>query len=281
MMNSKLKSWIIAIIVIIILLIPIFVDYFNANKISTIKKYDSFSELVNKGGFIVSYVGDSSETYESKKEIMLNLKKQYNTDSTPAEFDFIAFDKLSDEDIEKFQKDNSNFKKDTWIITNEKSTVYLSNDELSETELSKLVNKYLNHVVEEDEIAYKTVSTYAEYMKVIKSKNTIMTVFGRNSCYYCNKFKPVYNDIAKEKNIDIYYIDSDSFAKDEYEKIMNSELVIPAKCTDSKEKDLPLSSGFGTPLTIFTKKGKSVDCISGYINSASLESKLKSVGMID
>ena len=115
-MNSKLKSWIIAIVVIIILLIPIFVDYFNANKISTIKKYDSFSELVNKGGFIVSYVGDSSETYESKKEIMLNLKKQYNTDSTPAEFDFIAFDKLSDEDIEKFQKDNSNFKKDTWII---------------------------------------------------------------------------------------------------------------------------------------------------------------------
>ena len=266
-MNSKLKSWIIAIIVIIILLIPIFVDYFNANNISSIKKYDSFSELVNKGGFIVSYVGDSSETYESKKEIMLNLKKQYNTDSTPAEFDFIAFDKLSDED--------------TWIITNEKSTIYLSNDELSETELSKLVNKYLNHVVEEDEIAYKTVSTYAEYMKVIKSKNTIMTVFGRNSCYYCNKFKPVYNDIAKEKNIDIYYIDSDSFDKDEYEKIMKSELVIPAKCTDSKEKDLPLSSGFGTPLTIFTKKGKSVDCISGYVNSASLESKLKSVGMID
>ena len=117
-------------------------------------------------------------------------------------------------------------------------------------------------------------------MKVIKSKNVIMTVFGRNSCYWCNKFKPVYNEVAQEQNVEIYYIDSDSFDKDEYNKILNSGLNIPAKCTESKEKDLPLSSGFGTPLTIFTKKGKEIDCIGGYVNKASLESKLKSVGMI-
>ena len=47
----------------------------------------------------------------------------------------------------------------------------------------------------------------------------------------------------------------------------------------SKE-ETPLSSGFGTPLTLYLKNGKVVGCISGYVNKEKLETKLKSVGMM-
>lgn len=276
-MSRTLRSWIIAIVIIIILLIPIYVDYYKNNRIENLKTYSSYTELLNKNGFAVIYVGKDVDT---KVDTLKNLKKEFNTSETSAEFKTIDNSNISDDDKTSFEKESIDLTKTSWIILNEKEVVYQSSEDLSETQLETLINKYLNHIIPEEEISYKTVSTYDEYMKVIKSKNVIMTVFGRNSCYWCNKFKPVYNEVAKEQGVDIYYIDSDSFDKDEYNKILNSGLNIPAKCTDDKEKDLPLSSGFGTPLTIFTKKGKEVDCIGGYVNKASLESKLKSVGMI-
>ena len=276
-MSRTLRSWIIAIVIIIILLIPIYVDYYKNNNVETIKSYNAYTELVNKNGFAVIYVGKDAD---SKVDTLKNLKKEFNTSETSAEFKTIDNSKINETDKTSFSNESIDLDKTSWIILNEKEVAYQSSEDLSEKQLETLINKYLNHIIPEEEIAYKTVSTYDEYMKVIKSKNVIMTVFGRNSCYWCNKFKPIYNEVAQEQGVDIYYIDSDSFDKDEYNKILNSGLNIPAKCTDSKEKDLPLSSGFGTPLTIFTKKGKEVDCIGGYVNKASLESKLKSVGMI-
>ena len=276
-MSRTLRSWIIAIVIIIILLIPIYVDYYKNNNVETIKSYNAYTELVNKNGFAVIYVGKDAD---SKVDILKNLKKEFNTSETSAEFKTIDNSKINETDKTSFSNESIDLDKTSWIILNEKEVAYQSSEDLSEKQLETLINKYLNHIIPEEEIAYKTVSTYDEYMKVIKSKNVVMTVFGRNSCYWCNKFKPIYNEVAQEQGADIYYIDSDSFNKDEYNKILNSGLNIPAKCTESKEKDLPLSSGFGTPLTIFTKKGKEIDCIGGYVNKASLESKLKSVGMI-
>lgn len=276
-MSRTLRSWIIAIVIIIILLIPIYVDYYKNNNVETIKSYNAYTELVNKNGFAVIYVGKDAD---SKVDILKNLKKEFNTSETSAEFKTIDNSKINETDKTSFSNESIDLDKTSWIILNEKEVAYQSSEDLSEKQLETLINKYLNHIIPEEEIAYKTVSTYDEYMKVIKSKNVVMTVFGRNSCYWCNKFKPIYNEVAQEQGVDIYYIDSDSFNQDEYNKILNSGLNIPAKCTDSKEEDLPLSSGFGTPLTIFTKKGKEIDCIGGYVNKASLESKLKSVGMI-
>ena len=57
------------------------------------------------------------------------------------------------------------------------------------------------------------------------------------------------------------------------------DLIVPAKCS-SEGKEFKLSDGFGTPLTLFTKDGKVVDCISGYVNRSSLIDKLKTNNMI-
>ncbi len=128
-------------------------------------------------------------------------------------------------------------------------------------------------------VAYKTVSTYEEYKKIVDSDKVTMAVFGRNSCSWCNKYKPIYNEVAEEKKVDIYYFDSDSFNKKEYEKIMNMDLKILAHCNrDGVEKSL--SDGFGTPLTLFTSNGKTIDCIGGYVEKEELLTKLEEVGMI-
>ena len=47
-----------------------------------------------------------------------------------------------------------------------------------------------------------------------------MAVFGRNTCFYCNKFKPVYNAVAEKYDLDIYYFDSDNYDSKEYSKII-------------------------------------------------------------
>ena len=127
--------------------------------------------------------------------------------------------------------------------------------------------------------AYKTVSTYEEYKQIVDSDKIVMAVFGRNSCSWCNKFKPIYNEVAEEENVDIYYFDSDSFDEDEYQKIRNMGLKIPAECTsDQTEKDL--SDNFGTPLSLFTQNGETIGCIGGYVDKTELLAKLKEIGMI-
>ena len=97
--------------------------------------------------------------------------------------------------------------------------------------------------------------------------------------FYCNKFKPVYNAVSEKYDVDIYFFDSLSYDKTEYDKITNMDLIVPAKC-NSNGTEFKLSDGFGTPLTLFTKKGKVVDCISGYVNRESLIDKLKTNKMI-
>jgi len=132
------------------------------------------------------------------------------------------------------------------------------------------------------EVGYKTVETYDAFMEVIKTDKVVMTVFGRNSCSWCEKFKPVYSKLASEHNLDIYYLDSDSFDSNEFGRIlMESELIIPEDCRDvAKNPDGLLSGVFGTPLTLFVKNGEAIDCISGYLNEDNLLAKLKTVGMV-
>ena len=135
-----------------------------------------------------------------------------------------------------------------------------------------------NYITEKNK-SYKVVNTFNEYKKLVKSDELIMSVFGRNSCAYCNLFKVVYNALAEKYDYSVYYFDSDVFDKNEYTKIINMDLIVPGKC-DSYGNDFKLSDGFGTPLTIFTQNGKIVDCISGYANRDKLMEKLISLKMI-
>ena len=69
------------------------------------------------------------------------------------------------------------------------------------------------------------------------------------------------------------------YSKISYSKIINMDLTVPAKC-NTEGVEFKMYEGFGTPLTIFTKNGKVIDCISGYVNRNSLIEKLKNNNLI-
>lgn|SRR5574344_2138027 len=274
-MKGNLKSWIIGIVIVLVLLIPIVVDYFN-NKTVKVISYDKYSELAKKSDFAVVYFGDlSSKEYTSIKENLVAMHKEFDINVRA-----VDMTKLTSDEKTKLKEVNATFDNaSVYVFLKDASVSYATSDSLTKTKLETLINKYYKNIIPDEEVAYKTVSTYDEYMKVVSSKNVVMTVFGRNTCSWCNKFKPIYNEVASEYKVDIYFIDSDSFNADEYKKIMNSSIKIPASCTETG-KEASLADGFGTPLTIFTKKSKSIDCISGYVDKDNLVSKLKTVGML-
>ena len=272
---EKVKKMLLPVLLVVILLSPIIVNYVNNKKIAVVS-YDDYVSNVAKEKVTLTYFGDpSSDEYAAIKEELIDLKSKYSIKVTT-----VNTTKLTETEKQTLTSSNEKFSsKSVYVISQNGEIVKIVDKVTENVNLDTQLNKYINNVIPDDEVAYKTVSTYKEFMNIYKSKKVTMHVFGRNTCYYCNIFKPVYNEVAAENNLDIYYYDSDSFNSDEYSKILNSGINIPAECTTSKE-ETPLSSGFGTPLTLYLKNGKVVGCISGYVNKDKLETKLKSVGMM-
>ena len=138
----------------------------------------------------------------------------------------------------------------------------------------ELINKHLYNIIPESEIAYKVLSTANQYIKKVNSKDYTVAVFGIDNCTYCDLYLPVVNDIANKYNLDIYYFNRDQYDEDEYEKIMDLDFEIPAKCTTTGYST-SMSKSFPKPMTIITKNGKFVDCIRGYVTEDTVLKMLK------
>lgn len=272
-MKDKLKSWLVPLIIVAVLAIPIVVNYVKSKTLTKID-FEDFTESISTTDFALTYIGDlKADTYSDLQKSLVELKNKYDTT-----VEVISKSDLTDDNWNSIKEAGTDIADNAYVFVRDGEIVYAASN-LTSDRVDVLINKYLNNVIPDGEVYYKTFTTYKEYMKLVNSKNVTMAVFGRNSCTWCNKFKPIYNDVANEYNVDIYYVDSDSFDSTEYSKILNSGLKILAKCNSTGEESL-LSDGFGTPLTIFTKNGETVDCISGYTNKTGLVSKLTEVGLI-
>lgn len=131
------------------------------------------------------------------------------------------------------------------------------------------INKTFYETISENEINYKTIDKANDYIKKVNSKEKTVAIFGYNDCSFCKLYLPVFNKVAKEKNVDLYYFNRDNYDKNEYNKIMQLDLTIPAKCSVD-DKELKFSEGFPKPMTIITKGGKLVDCLRGYVTEEDL-----------
>lgn len=274
---EKIKKILIPVLLIGILLLPIIVDYIKNNTVE-VRTYTEYTQDQKNSEFSLIYFGDvNSEKYESIEETLLELKKEYATKSIYS----VDNKKLTEEQTKELSEQDINVEKESaYVFIKNGDIVRIITESEKNVNLDAQVNKYLNNVIPEEEIAYKTISTFKEFDKLYKSKNAVMHVFGRNTCYYCNIFKPVYNDVAAENNLEVYYHDSDVIDSKEYNKILNSGVKIPAECTSTKEEQ-PLSKGFGTPLTLFTKNGKVIGCLTGYTNKTELISKLEKLEILN
>ena len=274
---------IIIVLVVLLLLVPIIVDVIKNKSIKEIKyaEYNSVLEDTAKFGFALVYVGEEDENISKtiKKTIDSHLPSEYAVNGY-----YMNAKDLSSEELASLTQDAS--KKSAYLFISNGEVIKTITDKLDSKTLNKYVDEYTVYTgdklngISEDMSHYKVLKTAKAYKKLVDDKKLVtMAVFGRDSCFYCNQFKPVYNTVAEEYNLNIYYFDSDSYDKTEYASIMKMGLMIPASCSDT-QKEVELSQGFGTPLTLFTKNGKVIDCISGYIGKKELVSKLKTVGMI-
>ena len=171
-------------------------------------------------------------------------------------------------------------KKPIFLVFDEGKVLGGFDSNLSETEANEMFRYYFYNEIPTKMINYKVLSTGDEYIKKVNSKEYTVAVFGYDACSFCNLYKPVFNKVAKDYNLNIYYFDTDNYPTEEFNKITELDITIPGSCTKDG-KDTTLKNGYPTPMTLITKKGKLVGCIKGYVTEDVLVKKLKEFKVLD
>lgn len=281
-MKDKGKVIKIAIVlcIFLIMFIPIFIDM-SENRILKTISMDEVEKAISDTAsynYATIYVdsSDKEDIKDKKKELKEIVEKYRAKDEKTINAYYLDSNDLSSADLKilKLKSGSAGY-----IFAANGEVLYQTSEKLNKKSLENYVSLYTSSGVAKDLVNYKVVKNAKEYLNLVNGKAITMAVFGRTNCYYCQQFMPVFNTVAKEYKLNIYYFDSLKFDEKEYNKIMSAGLKIPASCSENG-KEAKLEAGFGTPLTIFTKKGKVVDCISGYNKKSDLIKKLETVGMI-
>lgn len=287
MKESVVKKIIIA-LVIIGLFIPVGIEMYKGatSKIETIA-YSEISNIVkesgNNYGFSLVYVSpESNENAEEVKQEVLDTVSSFNsiTAGEALTASFVDYDSLSDSEKKEVFGDSTD--KVAYITIYNGSKIRTVQGSMSTSQLREIVSADSGNGISSNLVNYKVAKDAAEYQKLVKDKKKVtMAVLGRDSCTYCNMFKVIYNKVTKDYGLEnVYYFNSDSYDKDEYTKVLSTDLVVPSACLDNKGDKKLSEANFGTPLTLFTKNGKVIGCIGGFVNEEKLVTKLKEVGMI-
>ena len=93
--------------------------------------------------------------------------------------------------------------------------------------------------------------TYNDYEDKVENGDAFIVVIERAGCSYCVQYMPIVEDVANEKKIPIYYIDTDTLSADEYNNLNNKNSYLKR-------------NNWGTPTTLFMLGDRVLDAIGGY-----------------
>ena len=104
-----------------------------------------------------------------------------------------------------------------------------------------------------NDVADFQLITLKESLCMFEEGGTGILYYGYDKCAWCNRAVPELNEVAKELNLTIYYVDASAkVEKDDYKKLL--EYIDPVlKVNSTGEK------GFYVPAVIGVKNGKLVD----------------------
>ena len=94
--------------------------------------------------------------------------------------------------------------------------------------------------------------TYSQYEEKVENGDAFIVIIERAGCSYCVQYMPIVEDVANEKKIPIYYIDTDTLSSDEYTELSTTNNYL-------KRND------WGTPTTLFMLGERVLDSIGGYV----------------
>jgi len=272
-MSSKLKGWLFVGAILLIIMLPIVIDYTSNKNVEVISLEDFFA-VIDSGKEALIYFGNpESEDSGNTKDNLMKLGKDYDID-----IKIVDTTELSEEEQEDIK---SLFEEDeAYVFIKNQSIAHVNDGAASLDELRVLVDRHFRDILLPEHIKYKTIETFDEFIKLANSKTPAMFVIGRDTCPACSAFKPIFNDLAEEYEANIIYLNSEAMDLEEWNKIMTeSGMKIPGSCRDDGES-IELHEIQSIPTGIFTKKGKIVDCSNGVIQKDALTTKLKSAGII-
>lgn len=108
---------------------------------------------------------------------------------------------------------------------------------------------------------------YNEVIEKLNDKETFVLCISAKDCIHCQNYKPKLKKMSNQYEIKIYYIDTDTIDKDNY---------------DEFKKQLNFDGS--TPVTLFIKDGEektTATRINGDASSRTIISKLKTNGFIE
>lgn len=174
---------------------------------------------------------------------MYDMKYQYmNTD----EINSSTLTKL----LNKFNTDSST---PQLLIVKDGKVVDTQNGYTDREGLFKFLQE--NGLIDKEEVleandAHLTKIDYEGYDAAINSDTDKLIVVAQTGCSYCEQAKPVLNQIAKDNEVEVNWLDITTLSEDEQAKVTNSLDIF--------------SEDFGTPLIMIVKNNKVVDSIQGF-----------------
>ena len=101
--------------------------------------------------------------------------------------------------------------------------------------------------------------TYAEYQKKIDDNEEFVVILERATCSHCVTYMPIAEAFAKDNNLPMYYVDTDTFSQSDWEGFEKSNSY------------LRKANGYwGTPTTMVLAGSETVDYIEGTSNADEL-----------
>ena len=104
--------------------------------------------------------------------------------------------------------------------------------------------------------------TYSDYKKMVEDGDAFVVVIERAGCGYCQMYMPILEEYAKEKQIAVTYIDTDTLTENEFNELSNTNKYLK-------------KNNWGTPTTLFMLGDKVIDVIGGYVEKDSIDSFFK------
>lgn len=93
--------------------------------------------------------------------------------------------------------------------------------------------------------------TYNDYETMVDNGDAFIVVIERAGCGYCIQYMPIVEEVANEKGIPMYYIDTDTLSTEEMNNLNNNNSFLKR-------------NSWGTPTTLFMLGDRVIDTISGY-----------------
>lgn len=104
--------------------------------------------------------------------------------------------------------------------------------------------------------------TYSEYLEKMEEKVPFLVVIVKDGCGYCEMYEPIVEEVAKEYNVPVNYLNLANLSGEEQTKLNKSNSYLRTK-------------QWGTPTTLFMYKDKVIDSIGQYVDKDELVSFIK------